>query len=78
MGIISTSFWGCKAELESGELVQLLTDSEIGTVEVNALLAGGKSAKPSARAFVDYLVASFRDSASITSSLKRYCAVVNL
>ncbi|MEM6450643.1 MAG: LysR substrate-binding domain-containing protein [Cyanobacteria bacterium P01_D01_bin.105] len=63
MGIISTSFWGCRAELESGELIQLLTDWEIGTVEVNALLAGGKSAKPSARTFADYLVASFRDSA---------------
>lgn len=65
MGIISTSFWGCRAEIESGELVQILADWEIGTAEVNALLAGGKSAKPSARAFVDYLVASFRDSASI-------------
>ena len=65
MGIISTSFWGCRTELESGKLVQILTDWEIGTVEVNALLAGGRSAKPSARAFADYLVASFRNSASI-------------
>ena len=61
MGIISTAFWGCRAQLESGELVQILADWEIGTVEVNALLAGGKSAKPSARAFADYLVASFRN-----------------
>lgn len=65
MGIMSTSFWGCRAELESGELIQLLTDWEIGTVEVNALLAGGRSAKPSAQAFADYLVASFRNSASL-------------
>ncbi|NEQ67637.1 MAG: LysR family transcriptional regulator [Symploca sp. SIO2D2] len=65
MGIISTSLWGCRAELENGELVQVLADWEIGTVEVNALLAGGKSAKPSARAFANYLVASFRNSASI-------------
>ncbi|NER47243.1 MAG: LysR family transcriptional regulator [Symploca sp. SIO1A3] len=65
MGIISTSFWGCRAELENGELVQVLADWEIGTVEVNALLAGGKSAKPSACAFANYLVASFRNSASI-------------
>ena len=63
MGIVSTSFWGCRAELERGELVQILPDWEIGTAEVNALLAGGKSAKPSARAFADYLVASFRDRA---------------
>lgn len=65
MGIISTSFWGCRAELESGELIQILADWEIGNVEVNALLTGGKSAKPSARAFADYLVASFRNSSSI-------------
>ncbi|MEM1369117.1 MAG: LysR family transcriptional regulator [Cyanobacteria bacterium P01_H01_bin.15] len=65
MGIISTAFWGCRAELESGELVQVLKDWEIGTVEVNALLAAGKSAKPSAQAFADYLVASFHDTPSI-------------
>ncbi|MGD1702619.1 LysR family transcriptional regulator [Dapis sp. BLCC M229] len=65
MGIISTAFLGCRAELERGELVQILADWEIGTVEVNALLAGGRTAKPSARAFADYLVASFRNSASI-------------
>ncbi|MEM9449794.1 MAG: LysR family transcriptional regulator [Cyanobacteria bacterium P01_E01_bin.6] len=63
MGIISTSLWGCRAEIESGELVQILEDWEIGTSEMSALLAGGRSAKPSAHAFVDYLVESFRKSA---------------
>ncbi len=62
MGIISTSFWGCRAELERGELVQILADWEIGAVEVNALIAGGKTAKPSARAFAEYLQASFHNS----------------
>ncbi|MEM9274852.1 MAG: LysR family transcriptional regulator [Cyanobacteria bacterium P01_F01_bin.143] len=65
MGIISTAFWGCRAELESGELVQILADWEIGTIEVNALLTGGRSAKPSAHAFADYLVASFHNSVLI-------------
>ncbi|MEM9007697.1 MAG: LysR family transcriptional regulator [Cyanobacteria bacterium P01_F01_bin.86] len=65
MGIISTASLGCRAELERGELVQILADWEIGTIEVNALLPGGRSAKPSAHAFADYLVASFRNSASI-------------
>lgn len=63
MGVIATGFWGCRSEIESGALVQLLPDWEIGTVEVNAVLAGGRNAKPSARAFADYLVKSFRDSA---------------
>ncbi|MEO0968831.1 MAG: LysR family transcriptional regulator [Cyanobacteria bacterium J06639_18] len=62
MGIISTALLGCRAELERGELVQILADWEIGTIEVNALLTGGRSAKPSVHAFADYLVASFRNS----------------
>ncbi len=61
MGIISTASWGCRAEIESGALVQLLPDWEIGTVEVNAVLPSRHSAKRSARAFADFLVKSFRD-----------------
>lgn len=55
LGIISTSYWSCKDELEDGSLVQLLPDWTIGTVEVNALLAGGRHTKPSARAFTKHL-----------------------
>ncbi len=65
MGIVSTALAGCRAEIESGELVQILPDWEIGTIPMNALLAGGRSAKPSAQAFADYLVASFRNNVSI-------------
>jgi len=61
MGIISTSLLGCRAEIESGDLIRLLPDWEIGSVEVHAVIAAGRSAKPSARAFVDYLVSSFRN-----------------
>lgn len=61
MGIISTSILGCRAEIESGALIRLLPDGEIGSVEVHAVIAAGRSAKPSARAFVDYLVSSFRN-----------------
>ena len=60
MGIITTSLWGCKSELESGQLVRLLPDWEIGFVEVNAVLPGAKTAKPSARAFTDYLMRLFK------------------
>lgn len=63
LGIITTGYWGIRSEIERGDLVQLLPDWEIGTVEVNAVLSGGRNAKPSARAFADYLVKSFRDSA---------------
>jgi len=63
LGIISTGFWGIRSEIESGALIHLFPDWEIGTVEVNAVLSGGRNAKPSARAFADYLVRAFRDSA---------------
>lgn len=61
LGIISTAYWGCKAELESGALVQLLPQWDLGRIEVNAVLPGRHSAKRSARAFADFLVKSFRD-----------------
>lgn len=61
MGIITTSYWGCKAELEAGKLVRLFPDWEIGQVSVHAVLAGGRQAKPSAKAFTDFLIQSFRE-----------------
>ena len=61
LGIVSTALMGCRSEIESGELVQLLPDWSIGTVEINAVLAGGHNAKASSRAFVDFLVTSFRE-----------------
>ena len=61
LGVISTAYWGCKTELESGALVQLLPEWDLGRIEVNAVLPGRHSAKRSARAFADFLVKSFRD-----------------
>lgn len=61
LGVVTTSYWGCKSEIESGKLVRLLPEWEIGFASVNAVLAGGRDAKPSARAFTDYLVKSFRN-----------------
>ena len=61
LGIMSASLVGCRTEIESGALIQLLPDWTIGTVEAHAVLSGGRNAKASARAFVDYLVKSMRD-----------------
>lgn len=61
MGIITTSYWGCKAELKTGQLVRLFPEWEIGFVSVHAVLAGGRHAKPSAKALTDYLIQSFKD-----------------
>ncbi len=55
LGIVSTSLWACRRELEHGSLVRLIPDWEIGTVNVHALLSGGRRTKPSARAFTKHL-----------------------
>ena len=58
LGIVMTPLGACRRELERGELVQLLPEWDAGTVELNAVYASGRAAKPSARAFVDYLIAA--------------------
>lgn len=55
IGIASTGTWGCRAELADGRLVQLLPEWQMEPVEVHAVLAAGRTAKPSARAFAEYL-----------------------
>lgn len=56
MGIISMSLAGCAQEIEDGTLVRLLPEWDMGTFEVNAVFAAGRAAKPSARAFADFLI----------------------
>jgi DNA-binding transcriptional LysR family regulator len=60
LGICSTGAWGSRAERESGALVEVLTDWKMENVEVNAVFPAGRAAKPSARAFAEYLARSFR------------------
>lgn len=61
LGIVMTPFGACRRELERGELIRLLPEWDAGMVELNAVYAGGRAAKPSARAFVDYLIAALRE-----------------
>src|ERR1700719_664804 len=60
LGIVMTPLGACRRELERGELVRLLPEWDAGTVELNAVYASGRAAKPSARAFVDYLIAALQ------------------
>jgi DNA-binding transcriptional LysR family regulator len=61
LGIVMTPLGVCRREFESGELVRLLPEWDAGTVELNAVYASGRAAKPSARAFVDYLIAALHE-----------------
>ncbi|RTM15364.1 MAG: LysR family transcriptional regulator [Bradyrhizobiaceae bacterium] len=56
LGLASMASVGCRSEIENGSLVRILPDWDMGAVELHAVLPGGRSAKPSARAFVDFLV----------------------
>jgi len=56
-----TQLGACRRELETGELIRVLPEWDAGKVELNAVYASGRAAKPSARAFVDYLIAALRE-----------------
>jgi DNA-binding transcriptional LysR family regulator len=58
LGIMTTSNWGCRSELASGVLVRVLPEWQMSTSEINAVFPAGQAAKPSARAFIDYMVRS--------------------
>src|SRR4051794_29779839 len=68
LGILMTPLGVCGRELERGELVRLLPEWDAGTVELNAVYASGKAAKPSARAFVDYLITALHETEPSPSS----------
>jgi DNA-binding transcriptional LysR family regulator len=55
LGIVPTGLWFCRPELENSALVQVLGDWEMEPIELHAVFAPGRAAKPSARAFADHL-----------------------
>ena len=61
LGIVMAAYCACQREIERGELVRLFPDWDAGTVELNAVFVSGRAAKPSARAFVDHLIAALRN-----------------
>ena len=60
IGVVTTALWGCREELASGSLVQLLHDWSMGDVEAHGMFTPGRRPKPSARALVEYLIAELR------------------
>jgi DNA-binding transcriptional LysR family regulator len=55
MGIACLSHAGCLRELSSGELVRLLPEWDMGSIEINALFPAGRAAKPAAKLYIEYL-----------------------
>ncbi len=56
LGLVSMTIGAARKELESGLLVQVLSDWDMGDIELHAVFPAGKAAKPAARAFVGFLV----------------------
>jgi DNA-binding transcriptional LysR family regulator len=57
LGIALASRWMCRAELEAGELVAILSDYQLDWVEVYAVCPGGRRPSVKVRAFFDYFAA---------------------
>jgi DNA-binding transcriptional LysR family regulator len=57
LGIALASRWMCRAELEAGELVAILTDHQLDGVELHAVYPGGRRPSLKVRAFSDYFAA---------------------
>ncbi len=55
LGIASTALLGCRTELASGTLVQVLADWRMELAELRAVFPAGLAATPAARAFTDHL-----------------------
>ena len=60
LGIAASSESSARAELEAGKLVRVLPDWDFASMEMNALFVSGKTIKPAARAFADFLLRELR------------------
>jgi DNA-binding transcriptional LysR family regulator len=61
LGICSTGERSILSELQSGAVVRILPDWEIGSSDINVILPAGRVAKASARAFADFITARMRE-----------------
>jgi DNA-binding transcriptional LysR family regulator len=61
LGIASAGQLGCRSELEHGTLVRLLPDWQMSSAHVHVILPAGRSSKPSARAFAQFMSTEFQD-----------------
>lgn len=60
LGIAASGENSVRAELETGRLVRVLPEWDFGSMEVSAPFIGGKTTKPVARAFADFLARELR------------------
>ena len=74
LGILSTGALSVLRELESGQLVRVLTDWQMGTADIHVVLPAGRAAKPSARAFADFVSSELREQEALWGRICPGCA----
>jgi len=57
LGIAVASRWMCRAELQTGELVSILSDYQLESIELHAVYPAGRRPSVKVRGFSDYLAA---------------------
>ncbi len=57
LGIVATTYVGCRAELEAGTLVAVLPEWDRGAIAVHAVFASGRAAKAFAQFLIEALAA---------------------
>jgi DNA-binding transcriptional LysR family regulator len=55
LGIAVASRWMCRTELEAGEIVAILSDYQLDSVDLHAVYPGGRRPSLKVRTFSDYL-----------------------
>lgn len=55
LGIVSTTSWACRLELENGSLVRLFAEWKMADLPVHAYFPLGRTTRLAARAFADFL-----------------------
>jgi DNA-binding transcriptional LysR family regulator len=56
----------CRAELERGDLVRVLSDWRMEAIDLHAIFPAARVPKPSARAFADYFGRELRHAKAMT------------
>jgi DNA-binding transcriptional LysR family regulator len=75
MGIVITTSVNCAQELADGTLVRVLEDWDLGEVDLHAVYAVGRQAKPAARALTEFLLAELaRDPLGLCRSAEKRAA----
>jgi len=70
LGILSGGDLGMLAELESGELVRVLPGWDMGSVDISVILPAGRAAKPSAKAFADFIAGEMKDADALRARVR--------